>query len=328
MCLNFCTLPLVQAMILLTLLLSFSGINTGTVYIVIPDDHHYPNTTCHHCHNLQHYLLNVSKYFTSNTQLVFLPGIHCLNSNLIIHNIHNISLIGNGTTLVSTVHSNNYDIRVTNSSMITIKNFVVSKLVFLYFKNSHHVSLHNIITNGAIKMHNVMGESVLSNITSYRIYIQYDDNNIKVKSINYDVHKLMIYNYTIKKGYCSIEMDQCFYRVSIIIVDSIFKKLGRSITVSIADNSCATHHGSEIIFDRIIFYRNTLIFDYLIRIVFSLSNHQCFNRTHTTYTNKVSFSNCIFANNKGFGIISGTWLDKLNEIEQNIIIKNVLLQTT
>ena len=31
-----------------------------TVYTVTPDDHYYPNTTCHLCHNLQHYLLNVT----------------------------------------------------------------------------------------------------------------------------------------------------------------------------------------------------------------------------------------------------------------------------
>ena len=53
------------------------------------------------CHNLQHYLLNITKYFTSNTQLLFLPGLHHLHTHLIIQNVHNISLIGstaNGTT--------------------------------------------------------------------------------------------------------------------------------------------------------------------------------------------------------------------------------------
>ena len=74
-------------MIFLVLLLSFLDINSGTVYIVTSDDHHYPNTTCHHCHNLQRYLLNVTKYFTSNTQL---PGIHHLNSEIIIQEVNKI----------------------------------------------------------------------------------------------------------------------------------------------------------------------------------------------------------------------------------------------
>ena len=92
-------MPLLAILLLSTLLSSISA--THIVYTVTPDDHYYPNTTCHHCHNLQHYLLNVTKYFTSNTQLLFLPGLHHLHTDLIIQNVHNISLIGsaaNGTT--------------------------------------------------------------------------------------------------------------------------------------------------------------------------------------------------------------------------------------
>ena len=98
------------------------------IYIVTPDNHYYPNTACHHCHNLQHYLLNGTNYFTSNTQLLFLPGIHYLNSNLIIYNI---SLIGNTMQLklpyqsiVSTViHWIIVRIAMANSSLITMKIF-------------------------------------------------------------------------------------------------------------------------------------------------------------------------------------------------------------
>ena len=188
------------------------------------------------------------------------------------------------------------------------------------------MSLHNIITSGAIKTHNVMGESVLSNITSYRIDILYDDNTITIKSINYDVHKLMIYNYTINRGVCSIELAKCFYGVSIIIVDSIFNKLDRSIRVYIEDNSCATHHGSEIIFDRSQFCGSSLIFDYILTIYFmiSLHKHQCFNETRITHTNKVSFNKCVFAYNEGLGFISGVWFHKLNETQQNVIIKECI----
>ena len=110
---------------ILLVLLSFLGINSGTAYIVTPDDHHYLNTTCHYCHNLQHYLLNVTKYFTSNTQLVFLPGIHYLNSEITItiQDVNNISLIGNDATLVNNVPWSNA-ITIINSSVIIIKNFV------------------------------------------------------------------------------------------------------------------------------------------------------------------------------------------------------------
>ena len=90
--------------------------------------------------------------------------------------------------------------------------------------------------------------------------------------------------------------------------------------MSITDNSCVTHHGSEVIFDRIHFREINLMYGYILEIIFSLCNHQCFNKTCTTYTNKVNFNNCVFVNNEGYGIISGIWHDKLHEIEQNIII--------
>ena len=60
-------------MMLLVLLTSLLAIATGTVYIVTPDHdyngHYYPNNTCEDCYSLQLILLNVTKYFTSNTQL-------------------------------------------------------------------------------------------------------------------------------------------------------------------------------------------------------------------------------------------------------------------
>ena len=122
----------------LLLLISFLYVITSVDYIVTPDDgdHYYVNTTCHHCHNLQHYLLNVTKYFTSNTRLLFLPGIY---NDLIIQNIYNISLMGtaNDITPVSIIqYSVNYDIAIINSTMITIKSFVFTKLkgVHVYYR--------------------------------------------------------------------------------------------------------------------------------------------------------------------------------------------------
>ena len=109
----------------LLLLSSLLHITTCTVYTVTPDDHYYPNTICHHCHNLQHYLLNITKYFTCNTQLLFLPGLHHLHTDLIIQNVHNISLIGstaNGTTPDTVIQSNNRSfILMVNISKLTIK---------------------------------------------------------------------------------------------------------------------------------------------------------------------------------------------------------------
>ena len=132
------------------LFLSLLHITTCTVYTVIPDDHYYPNTTCHHCHSLQHYLLNVTKYFTSNTQLLFLPGLHHLHTDLIIQNVHNISLIGstaNGTTLDTVIQCNSsYGILMNNITNLTVKNFTIQACQHLYVKFYNHSLLSYTMT--------------------------------------------------------------------------------------------------------------------------------------------------------------------------------------
>ena len=106
------------------LLQSLLHITTCTVYTVTPD--YDPNTTCHHCHNLQHYLLNTTKYFTSNTQLLFLPGIHHLHTDLIIQDIHNISLIGNtnGTTQDVVIKCESGGTLIVNITNLVIRNMM------------------------------------------------------------------------------------------------------------------------------------------------------------------------------------------------------------
>ena len=113
----------------LLLLLPLLCITNCTVYTVIPDYGYNSNATCHHCHSLQHYLLNTTKYFTSNTQLLFLPGLYCPHTNFILKNVYNFSIIGcQGNT--ATPHGQGY-IRVqcdfifilmSNISRLIIKN--------------------------------------------------------------------------------------------------------------------------------------------------------------------------------------------------------------
>ena len=203
-------------MSLLLFLPTFLTVTTGTVYIVTPDDYYYPNTTCHHCHNLQYYLLNVTKYFTSNTQLLFLPGEYNINCTIIIQNVHNISLIGNNTVLFidNSAASFIYSVAIINSSLVAMENFVIeSYFIFcsasLYLENSFSISLHNMIMDMMIKGYNIMGESVLSNITSHGITIIYDDNNISIKSNS--IHKLIIYN-MIQKGFCDIQILTLYFQ--------------------------------------------------------------------------------------------------------------------
>ena len=101
---------------------------TSTVYYVMPDDHYHPIND--NTHTLQHYLNNTNKYFTSNTQLHFLPGQYYLNNDLIIQGVSNFSLIGNRINeVINTVINctSPAGIAVVGSSNIVIANIVMNE---------------------------------------------------------------------------------------------------------------------------------------------------------------------------------------------------------
>ena len=250
-------------LISLLTILTLVSLVTSIVYTVTPDDHYYPNTTCHHCHNLQHYLLNVTKYFTSNTQLLFLPGLHHLHTDLIIQNVHNISLIGstaNGTTLDTVIiHCNSSGgIIITNIVDLTVKNLTIKKCeidtkiltkmlsnitISLHYTeksivliNCLNVELINITLHGKNQYytHSLMGINVLGNssfegLTSNGFAVEYHEAN--VSGI---YHKLLIKNYNTLDGNAIyrpqqsiiiVYMHQNSYRLELEMCNSKFLKL-------------------------------------------------------------------------------------------------------
>ena len=188
-----------------------------------PHDHYCPNTTCHHCHNLQHYLLNITKYFTSNTQLLFLPGLHHLHTDLLVQNVHNISLIGstaNGTTLDTVIIQCNSSvgIKMSNITDLTMANLAIvnCKINRIFSKNcitlSHcyNIELQNIKTytsdllyGSTIRVINILGISSFMNLTCDALQINYNEVNFVEK---YNV-KLLIRNYQIPSPTKSIKLD-------------------------------------------------------------------------------------------------------------------------
>ena len=270
-----------------------------------------------------------NELFTSNTQLFFLPGAYYFDYEAIIQNVHNISLIGNDTTLVVHWGAN---ITIINSSMVTFKNFVTTttynKIIIahntppvLYFRDSYYISLHNIVIMVMkIKVQNVMGESILSNITSHRIEIHYDDS---VSAESESIHKLIINDSTIRNKSCDIIVEQVSYGVSIIITDSIFSQLMRSVIVRFR-SSCTSHHENAITFNKLQFLGNNYYYypQHLLGIFFSLNYHQ-FDETINKHC-KVKITNCYFVNNNVLGIIHGEWHVEVNKNEQNLVIINCI----
>ena len=310
-------------------------VSTCTVYIVTPDDYYYPNTTCHHCHNLQYYLLNVTKYFTSNTQLLFLPGEHYLQTNLIIQNVHNITLIGsmvNDTTPVSVIyyHSSIINgIAIINSTIVTVKNFVVTNKGWYHganFKifNCYYIHFHNMIISMKIIGYNMMGKTILSNITTTNgLDITFDDN-ISVKAVT---NKLQIYNLTIRQQSShpsiNIKITQMFYGVAITVTDSVFSQLLEGLTVYI--NSSFTVHENIIMFNKVYFINNHYHhMKHLLYIQFDLQYNNVTNET-VIKSDKVVIADCLFADIVNISeIIHCEWFRETENIGQSMTIRKCI----
>ena len=196
------------------LVIILSNTAAALSYFVTPDDHF--GTTCHHCQNLQYYMLNITKYFTSNTQLFFLPGLHHLYNDLIIQDVHNISLIGstaNSATLDTVIQCNSsVGIMITNITDLTIAKLVIEncniendiddwtyKKNGLILSNCYNVHLQSItvyrsdqLYNSTILALNIFGVSSFGYVTSYALKIQYDETKVDYKN-----NKLTIENFQI-----------------------------------------------------------------------------------------------------------------------------------
>ena len=115
-------------------------IKAMSVYYVTPDDQSDINSGCpidHECHTLQYYLLNSSKYFTSNTQLHFLQGIFYINADIVIDSLHNFSLVGIGVNDTLIECSTPSLIAIINCTNTVVKNITTGSqcggLVKTYF---------------------------------------------------------------------------------------------------------------------------------------------------------------------------------------------------
>ena len=122
---------------------------TGVYYVTPDDDQSDINNDCpidHECHTLQYYLLNTSKYFTSNIQLHFLQGNFYINEDIVIDSLHNFSLVGSGVNDTLIQCSTPSLIAIINCTNAVIKNITTDhqcgNLVKTYFDISHHMNIY------------------------------------------------------------------------------------------------------------------------------------------------------------------------------------------
>ena len=190
--------------LLLLMVTCLTYTTNSVVYHVVPDDHYLDTNN----NTLQHYLDNSEKYFTSHTQLVFLPGKHHLTTDLIVENVSSFTLKGNDskemhniiiycTKQAQLALRNSHDIKIRHLSVIDCglsrgndMNFPLNALdVF----NCSHFTLLNFLfacqyQQCGFAVINVVGSNLLCNITSSYMLIVHDMtwNDSTTEIINYN----------------------------------------------------------------------------------------------------------------------------------------------
>ena len=124
----------VYCFLCLTTSLLFATHVNSTTYYVKSDDYF---TTNNNTFTLQHYISKIEKYFSSNNELCFLPGVYHLNTTLSLKDVHNFTLSGiNDSTIMCSTYESMTIINVTNFTMKSLsfigcgkhhKNYVQSK---------------------------------------------------------------------------------------------------------------------------------------------------------------------------------------------------------
>ena len=270
------------------LIMLFESNTTGIVHTVTPDDHYYRNTTCHHCHNLQHYLLNATKYFTSNTQLLFLPGLHHLNTDLIIENVHNISLVGNGMIAMAIVQCK-FDAGFVfiNVTLLKISNMTIGPCGSAYLirdellldinmnaalivMNCSDVDLYMLqvfaldVQMASLTIMNIKGYSIFNHIKCDGIlHLFYNETNTKVNTswLSIDHYQEIQYNYIdllypsitlyVQSTEHSLGLQLSNIRVTRKYMRRIFfytDNVLSPISIAIIDSWFYNHHGNETLF--------------------------------------------------------------------------------
>ena len=120
-------MKMLRFLLLIFLLPSLLHITNATdiIYVTTDNDHYdSPNSSLH---NLQYYVNNASKYFTSHTYLYFLPGQHHLNTDFIINSTINFTVAGNRSTIICIAPANLRVINVTDFTLLNIDLFNCGK---------------------------------------------------------------------------------------------------------------------------------------------------------------------------------------------------------
>ena len=254
---------------LLLLVASLLHITTSIVHYVMPDNHYHPINDS--TYTLQHYLNNTSKYFTSNTQLHFLPGQYYLNNDLIIQGVSNFSLIGNRINeIINTVINctSPAGIAVVNSSNIVITNIVMNdcgneyaailndhlfesnmmestSLLFFQSELITCTCLHLNKGLGGMKFVNPLINTKLSKLITNYLVIWYNNKHTNKTNHSFYINNMQFNNNNIDVYSVQIKQIDTSFNITFIITNLNFTN---TLSLYIVRVNC-TGHSSTIISD-------------------------------------------------------------------------------
>ena len=250
-----------MALLKITVILAiFSSATSNVVYNVTPDE----NSKYDCCPNLQHYLLNDAEYFTSNTQFHFLQGLHHLPTNLIIHNVNNISLIGsanNGEKPDTVIQcSSSVGFIMTNIANLTIKYLIIQNCKIkhhslhtaVFIKECSFVQIHSVHIYHArhvisLLAVNILGNSSLHDITCFEMHFYYIETATKAKEHNISVNRYYTLNTFRGKYGIYLDMSQYSYKVTFKLLNTFIQKLKQSTFLHATSNNPAIRNAVFVI---------------------------------------------------------------------------------
>jgi len=215
----------------------------STVHHVMPDNNFFINRN-NNTSTLRNYVKNANKYFTSDTELHFLPGHYQLNTVIFITNTNNFSITGNGMNEVNIeCKSSPGGIVVTNSSNVMIKGISltgcrvnVSQYLTPYDNAKLEVPMQ-CMTYGILIV-DTEGESNLSRISINGVLVVYSSAN---EYMNTRIeHKMILQNITwLYNQDCTHRITLVLLNHSLSIVILIDHMLFRNIfAIYVQDNTC------------------------------------------------------------------------------------------
>ena len=190
-------------------------------FYVIPNSNSpCPPSTCTECHTLAYYTTN-HDYFHSNTEFLFLPGVHIAYQNLAVRDVSEISLKGTDEEQ-SNIEciKNNVEFVFTTTSHLTVQNLRFQKCSLystLQIISGLDLLLQyvTIVDSGGIIVDNTFG-----NVSIHKLEIK----SKLYESIAHH-HKQSVGGSSIKMNVCNIESNS-----SLTISDSHFAFSNRLLT--------------------------------------------------------------------------------------------------